>query len=166
MRRTYLQLFNVGKTCDLWSPALHHYCTVPESSSRSGLQVGVTHTLRKRFTREEVLTFLTCTGDSNPLHVDAAAAAAAGFPAPLLPGILLASLFPAIIGSRFPGALYAQQSLNFRAPALVGSEVEACVTVSRSSGSRVTFTTTCTGPGGETLVDGSALALIRPSGPA
>lgn len=44
-----------------------------------------------------------------------------GFQAPILPGILMASLFPAIIGSRFPGAVYATQTLNFRAPAQVGN---------------------------------------------
>ncbi len=38
---------------------------------------------------------------------------------PVLPGILLASLFPAIIGTHFPGALYLTQSLAFKAPALV-----------------------------------------------
>jgi acyl dehydratase len=35
-------------------------------------------TLRKCFGQEEVLAFLHATGDTNPLHVDVAAAAAAG----------------------------------------------------------------------------------------
>ena len=38
---------------------------------------------------------------------------------PILPGLLYAALFPAIIGSRCPGALYLSQSLKFRAQALV-----------------------------------------------
>ena len=37
----------------------------------------------------------------------------------VLPGMLMASLFPAIIGSHFPGALYLSQTLKFKAPALV-----------------------------------------------
>lgn len=47
---------------------------------------------------------------------DAVAAAAGRRPlqGPIVPGMLLASLFPAIIGTRFPGALYATQSLAFR----------------------------------------------------
>lgn len=32
----------------------------------------------------------------------------------------MASLFPAIIGTAFPGAIYASQTLKFREPALVG----------------------------------------------
>lgn len=47
------------------------------------------------------------------LHYDA------GFAGAVLPGMLCASLFPAIIGSQFPGALYLTQTLNFRQAALV-----------------------------------------------
>ena len=42
-----------------------------------------------------------------------------GLPGAVLPGSLCAALFPAIIGSRFPGALYLSQTLKFRRPALV-----------------------------------------------
>eukprot|EP00197_Chlamydomonas_leiostraca_P014873 CAMPEP_0202880370 /NCGR_PEP_ID=MMETSP1391-20130828/34991_1 /ASSEMBLY_ACC=CAM_ASM_000867 /TAXON_ID=1034604 /ORGANISM="Chlamydomonas leiostraca, Strain SAG 11-49" /LENGTH=201 /DNA_ID=CAMNT_0049562869 /DNA_START=58 /DNA_END=664 /DNA_ORIENTATION=- len=107
------------------------------------LQPGATYTLRKVFSEAEVRAFLAATGDANPLHVDAAAAAARGFAGPILPGILMASLFPAIIGTAFPGVLYATQSLSFRSPALLGQEVEAQVCVTKRSGSRVTFSTRC-----------------------
>ena len=43
----------------------------------------------------------------------------AGFKDCLLPGMLCASLFPAIIGSAFPGAVYMMQDLKFRSPGLV-----------------------------------------------
>ena len=44
----------------------------------------------------------------------------------MLPGSLCAALFPAIIGSRFPGALYLSQTLKFRRPALVRPFEELC----------------------------------------
>lgn len=44
---------------------------------------------------------------------------ATGFTHPVLPGMLCASLFPAIIGNQFPGAVYLTQTLNFRQAALV-----------------------------------------------
>ena len=44
---------------------------------------------------------------------------AAGIGGAIIPGSLCASLFPAIIGSAFPGALYLSQTLKFRNPALV-----------------------------------------------
>lgn len=42
-----------------------------------------------------------------------------GFEAPVVPGMLCASLFPAIIGSKFPRVLYLTQTLKFRHSALV-----------------------------------------------
>jgi hypothetical protein len=73
----------------------------------------------KQFTAEDVEAFLKLTGDANAIHTDSAAAKAAGLQAPILPGIMMASLFPAIIGTHFPGALYLSQTLKFRQPAEV-----------------------------------------------
>lgn len=53
-----------------------------------------------------------------------------GFASAVLPGMLCASLFPAIIGSQFPGALYLTQTLNFRQAALVRSILLPCSTES------------------------------------
>ena len=104
----------------------------------------------KAFSQHDVQGFLQLTGDSNPIHSDAAAACLAGRASlrrlarnpllasrlrgvadpwrrrvgfasgPIVPGMLLASMFPAIIGSTFPGAVYISQTLNFRSPAAVG----------------------------------------------
>lgn len=59
------------------------------------------------------------TGDTNPIHQSLPAAQAAGFERCLVPGIMAASLFPALIGSAVPGALYLTQTLKFRAPVQV-----------------------------------------------
>jgi acyl dehydratase len=86
------------------------------------------HAMHKTFTQAEVDAFLVITGDANPLHSDKnGAAAAAGFGGPILPGVLLTSMFPAIIGSTFPGAVYASQNVSYRAPALIGQPVVAQV---------------------------------------
>mmetsp|Transcript_4619 Transcript_4619/g.10916 ORF Transcript_4619/g.10916 Transcript_4619/m.10916 type:complete len:160 (+) Transcript_4619:169-648(+) len=137
-------------------------------SSKSDLIPGQVFSIIKCFNQEEVLQFLHATGDANPLHVDAAAVQAAGLSSPpsrpLLPGILMASLFPAIIGSHFPGALYASQTLSFRSPALVGDILNARVTVGKCSGKRITFTTQCVhAQTGRVVIDGVALALIPSS---
>jgi 3-hydroxybutyryl-CoA dehydratase len=75
----------------------------------------------RQFTAEDVEAFLKITGDANSIHTDSAAAIAAGLQAPILPGIMMASLFPAIIGTNFPGAIYVSQTLKFRQPAQVGT---------------------------------------------
>lgn len=90
------------------------------STQPPALTPGATLTLSKCYSREEVASFAAMTGDSNAIHADAAAAAAQGLPGAILPGLLLAALFPAIIGSSFPGALYLSQTLKFKRYALVG----------------------------------------------
>eukprot|EP00798_Chlamydomonas_sp_ICE-L_P024432 gene24431-10031_t len=125
------------------------------------ISVGSSFSVDKQYSSAEVHAFLFITGDANTLHRDAEQAQAAGFSAPILPGILMASLFPAIIGSNFPGAVYASQSISFKSPALVGQTVTATVTVTKKSGSRLAFSTQCADQDGRVLVDGLALAIMR-----
>jgi len=160
----------------------------PPSSSPSSAW-----TVSRAFTQSDVDAFVALTGDANPIHRQAegggtsgrrsegaavAAATAPPPPPPLVPGLLLASLFPGIIGSRFSGALYARQTLRFRAPARVGEAVVAEVSVAEAgrgagsgggdrssaappSSSRVVFDTVVRRVGdGRVLVDGTALAII------
>lgn len=87
--------------------------------SLSTLAPGAEFTMRRRFSADDVAAFVSLTGDANAIHGDAGDAAAAGLPVPILPGIMMASLFPAIIGTAFPGAIYASQTLKFRRPAEV-----------------------------------------------
>ena len=87
------------------------------------------------FRAERVLTpaavraFAELTGDANPLHCDPAAAAQCGFAGPIVPGMLAASLFAALIGSHLPGAVYLSQELRFRAAVPVGDRVTVEVAV-------------------------------------
>lgn len=132
----------------------------------------------RAFTAEDVAAFARLSGDLNPIHLDEAAAAAAGVKGVdgrrVVHGMLCASLFSAIIGSRFPGAIYATQSLAFRRPVAVGEEVTAEVELVRLGGTRAMFATRvlrrvgggayAEGGGGgevEVVLDGSAVALIR-----
>ncbi|PNW75799.1 hypothetical protein CHLRE_12g560100v5 [Chlamydomonas reinhardtii] len=88
------------------------------SSLRREVHVGAEASVTRAFSAEEVKHFVLLTGDANPIHASDVAAKTAGFSAPVLPGILVASLFPAIIGSQFPGTVYVSQTLRFRSPAL------------------------------------------------
>lgn len=67
----------------------------------------------------DIASFLAITGDTNPIHTDHDAATLAGFSAPIIPGSLMASMFPTIIGTQYPGSIYLTQTLKFRAPATV-----------------------------------------------
>jgi 3-hydroxybutyryl-CoA dehydratase len=133
--------------------------------------VGTTYSTQRTFTKEDVTAFAALTGDPNPIHVDGRAASRAGFEAPVVHGMLCANLFGAVIGTLFPGAVYATQSLAFRNPVLVGQAVTAEVTLTRLTGTRAQFDTRVVFRKGEgegdaadaktvTAVDGVALALL------
>ena len=101
----------------------------------------------------------------------------------VVPGLLAASLFPAIIGSRVvrcaridarthsaltllraqPGSLYLTQRLSFRGTAEVGALLHATVQATRVVGRRAVFDTRCVLHGSNrVVVDGVALALLPP----
>jgi acyl dehydratase len=104
--------------------------------------------------------FASVTNDANPIHVDGAAAAAAGFAGgAVVHGMLVASMFGGVIGTRFPGAVYASQTLTFRAPVTVGERVLAEVEVTRVGESRVAVA-----PRPHLAVDGTAMAFMRDAG--
>lgn len=113
----------------------------------------------RAFTADDVAAFARLSHDANPIHLDPTAAARAGFPGPVVHGMLCASLFGAIIGTRFPGAVYATQSLAFRAPVLVGESVVAEVRLTKIGGTRAFFATRVR-RGEDVVLDGTALALL------
>ncbi len=132
-------------------PSTRSQCTFPPAAPQPPTQ----HTLQRTFTADDVAAFTSLTGDANPLHTQGVTS--------VVPGLLLASLFPAIIGTKYPGARYLKQEVRFRHPVVVGSIVEAHVVLQRASGSRSVFVTRCLCKG-EVVVEGVALAMMPPSG--
>ncbi|XP_044980332.1 (R)-specific enoyl-CoA hydratase-like [Hordeum vulgare subsp. vulgare] len=123
---------------------------------------------RRRFTEDDVAAYAGVSGDRNPVHLDDAfARGTGGFQGGrVVHGMLVASLFPALIASHFPGAVYASQSLKFAAPVHVGDEVVAQVKALhiKAAGARhiVKFATKCfRDDDEETLaIDGEAMAFL------
>lgn len=128
----------------------------------STLAPGQQLSLHRAFTAADIQHFTQLTGDSNPLHTHQAGAAGDLKQDMVVPGMLMASLFPAIIGSHFPGALYLKQDLSFRRVCCAGDQLQATVTVQRVSGRRTLFATVIERQG-EVVVDGTALALMPAS---
>jgi acyl dehydratase len=131
--------------------------------------VSQTLTTTRTFTPADVASFLALSGDANPLHTAAGGSASSPpAPPPLLPGLLTASLFPGLVGTAAPGALYARQTLAFVAPAAVGGAVRAEVEVIRVCrpppggrfAARADFRTRAWVEGGGLVVEGEATALL------
>lgn len=95
------------------------------------IENGQKYTHDFRFSQAEVEAFAQCTGDKNPVHLDAAYAAKTMFRRPIMHGMLGASLFSKVFGTLFPGegTIYLKQSLNFLKPMYVDTDYLAEFTV-------------------------------------
>ncbi|CAM8916426.1 unnamed protein product [Rhodiola kirilowii] len=133
------------------------------SAEPSLLKVGDVLKLKRVFSYQDVLDYARVTHDSNPLHFNAELAREAGFEDALVHGMLVASLFPRIISSNFPGAVYASQSLNFKLPIYVGEEVTGevqAISIKQMKQKHIAkFTTKCFKQS-ELVIDGEALAVL------
>ncbi|XP_014504147.1 uncharacterized protein LOC106764375 [Vigna radiata var. radiata] len=118
----------------------------------------------RAFTEEDVLQYSKVSFDCNPLHLDSAAAKDAGFEGPVVHGMLVSSLFPHIISTHFPGAVYVSQNLNFKFPVYIGDQiiVEVQATNLRANRNRylAKFKTRCLKNGELIVIDGEAVALL------
>lgn len=135
-------------------------------------------TLQRGFTHQDIEIFTGLTGDSNPIHKGSKA---------IVPGLLAASLFPAIIGSAHPGTLYASQELKFKQvievrykllypemrfhlwtsagfevnlKAQVNTSVTASVEVTRVSRGVLRWQTLVQLPDGGVAIEGTALSFL------
>ncbi|MBN1827554.1 MAG: MaoC family dehydratase [Deltaproteobacteria bacterium] len=125
------------------------------------MKVGDTEVLVKTFTPDDVGIFANLSEDRNPLHIDEAFARKTPFGRPIVHGMLVSSLFSAILGTKLPGkgTIYLRQEVNFRKPVFVGETVTATVEVAemRSDKPICTLSTICRNSAGDIVVDGQAV---------
>jgi 3-hydroxybutyryl-CoA dehydratase len=127
------------------------------------LTVGMTETLEKTVSSNDVVGFAELTGDRNPIHLSEHFAAKTSFGGRIAHGLYTAGLISAVLGTRLPGpgAVYVSQTLNFRAPVRIGDTVEVSVTVAELHPERQRARLTCVCRVGEAVVlDGEALVKV------
>ena len=128
------------------------------------IAVGMSAEHAKTVTEADVVLFAGVTGDFNPVHVDAEAAAKSRFGARIAHGMLSAGLVSAVIAMKLPGAgsIYMTQSLRFTRPVMIGDTVTARVEVIEviAAKKRVRLATVCRNQRGETVLDGEALLMV------
>jgi 3-hydroxybutyryl-CoA dehydratase len=130
------------------------------------LTVGRTAQFAKTITEADVTLFAGVTGDFNPVHVDAVAAAKTRFGGRIAHGMLSAGLISAAIANRLPGpgSIYLGQTLRFTLPVRIGDTITATITVSELlTKRRVKLATTCTNQNGETVLEGEATVMLDES---
>jgi 3-hydroxybutyryl-CoA dehydratase len=86
------------------------------------LRVGLREEFEVTVTDQMMSAFAALSGDENPLHVDPAYAARAGFRAPVTFGLLTSAFYSRLVGVHLPGrfALLHGIDVDFASPAFAG----------------------------------------------
>lgn len=103
-----------------------------ENYTIAELSIGLSATFEKTLTRTDIVLFAHCSGDVNPVHLDAEYAATTAFGEPIGHGMWTGALISAAIATRLPGpgSVYRSQNLSFKHPVKVGDTVTVTLTVS------------------------------------
>jgi 3-hydroxybutyryl-CoA dehydratase len=126
--------------------------------------VGQSAERTRTFTEADVMAFAALTGDFNPVHVDAAAAAASTFGERIVHGLLTATMLSALLAMELPGpgSIYLSQSLRFLRPVKFGDTVTARIEVTAIdlAKRRLTLATSIRNERGKNVVDGEATVQL------
>ena len=125
------------------------------------LEVGMTASFSKTVTEADITLFAGVSGDTNPVHLDKEFAEQTMFKERIAHGMLSASFLSTVFGTKLPGpgAIYMNQSLNFKAPVCIGDTVRATASLREINGRRVTFDCVCE-VGDTVVLDGEATLMV------
>ncbi|WP_193157309.1 MaoC family dehydratase [Citrobacter cronae] len=111
------------------------------------IYIGMSASYSQTITDADIKAFAGISGDHNPVHVSETYASESRFGRRIAHGLISASFFSALFGTKLPGngCVYASQSLSFKYPVFIGDTVEATVTVKSVdiAKRKVIFDTTC-----------------------
>ena len=127
------------------------------------LQIGDSASFSKTLSETDIYLFAGITGDLNPAHVNAVAAAEGMFKQRIAHGMLSASFISTVLAMHLPGpgTIYVAQEVQFRGPVFIGDTVTARVECIEKLDQRkwAKFKTTVTNQDGKLVVDGTATVI-------
>lgn len=136
---------------------------IKKSFAVEEIQIGMTASYSQTITDADVKAFAGVSGDHNPVHLSEEYAKDSRFKDRIAHGLLTASFFSAIFGTKLPGegCVYAGQNLQFKRPVYLNDTVTAQVIVTAVDvpKKRVTFDTICTVKG-KIVTSGTAEIFI------
>jgi acyl dehydratase len=116
---------------------------IPLEEIKTGMTVSYSQTI----TDADIKAFAGISGDRNPVHLDEEYAKNSRFEKRIAHGMMTASYFSALFGTKIPGegCVYTYQSLKFKKPVYLGDTVTAIVEVKNVDldKRRVLFKTLC-----------------------
>jgi 3-hydroxybutyryl-CoA dehydratase len=127
------------------------------------INLGDSASFTKTIGESDVYLFAGITGDLNPAHVNAVAAAGGMFKQRIAHGMLTGSFISTVLAMQLPGpgTIYVGQNLQFRGPVFIGDTITARVEAAEKLDQRkwVKFKTTITNQDGKLVVDGEATVI-------
>ena len=111
------------------------------------VSVGDFAEIEKKMTLDMVKSFVSISEDFSPIHLDEEYAANSRYKRQIIHGLMAASLFSGLFGTKLPGegCVYKSQNLRFKRAIYIGDVVKAKVEVTHVSIKKkvITFTTRC-----------------------
>jgi acyl dehydratase len=130
------------------------------------MKVGEVARRTRQISARDIELFTELTGDRNPLHYDAAAAARSRFGGIIVQGGVTSGLLNALVAEDLPGpgSVFLHVDWSFRAPVRPGDEItaEAEVLEIRADKPICTIRTTIINQDGIVVLDGTALVYRDP----
>ncbi len=124
-------------------------------------KVGDKASFSKVFIEEDLEEFSRITTDRNELHFDEEYAKTTVFGKRILPGMLTASLFSALVGNHLPGkgGIYLGQTISFKKPVFINEKITASaeITKIREDKPILTMRMLCINSKNEICVEGEAV---------
>jgi len=95
------------------------------------IEPGISFSQSHQIKEEDIHAFAEISGDKNPVHLDNNYAKGTRFKKRIAHGLMSASFFSAIFGTKIPGegCVYVSQTLKFLRPVYINDVVDAKVTV-------------------------------------
>src|SRR6266550_4492949 len=130
------------------------------------MKIGDSARRTRTVTPRDIEMFTEMTGDRNPLHYDADAAAASRFGGIIVQGGVTSGLLNAVVAEDIPGpgSVFLHVDWSFKAPVRPGDEITAEVEVleARQDKPITKLRTTVTTADGTVVLDGEALVWTEP----
>lgn len=127
------------------------------------IKIGDKATIKRMMVESDVISFSKTSEDYNPVHLNKEYAENSRYKGQIVHGLMAASLFSGLFGTKLPGmgCVYKSQNIRFKRAIYIGDEVEAKVEVLSIDIERklVKFKTICT-VAGKLMIDGDAEIFI------
>jgi 3-hydroxybutyryl-CoA dehydratase len=118
-----------------------------EKCSIEELTIGMKISYSQTVTDADIKAFAGISGDNNPVHMSDEYAEKTRFKKRIAHGLISASYFSALFGTKIPGpgCVYVSQTLSFKKPVYIDDTVTATVTIKKIDREkrRVFFITVC-----------------------